>query len=209
MREEKKRQSAETDVQEQHQTVTFPIWVRNKFDLDPRRIKVFHKDKYHKDKKKDTLSHIVKNQHIQKDEKNEERYDLLLDECLVIELGEEDGDFREFFKDVYIGLPFLSDYEFFWESVEENKKQLDTPIRKRVDRPITSIRKDTRPDSEKQTEKGRTVIKIPGDQRAWKLKIWRPGNLEEYHQPENLHTENLEMQSGDPDDVTVSDNGPG
>lgn len=204
MREDNKQQSAETDAQKQHQHDTFLIRVRNKFDVDPRRIKVIHKDKDKKDKKKDTLFHIVKNQPVQQGKKNAEKYELLPKEFLVIEPAEEERDFREFEHDVYIGLPFIADYEFSWEKKEKHGEEV---IKKQVDRPMTSLRKDTRPDSEQQTEMGRAVIRIPGDQRAWKLEIRIPGNLAEIYHTENLNTENLAMHQGDPDDVTVSDNG--
>jgi hypothetical protein len=103
---------------------------------------------------------------------------------------------------VYIGLPFLADYEFFWEVRKGDKE-------KKLARPITAIKRNTTSDPEQQTTNARTVIKIPGDQRAWRLIVSSPGNLNEHYHAKNLHTKYLQMDNGEPDDVTVGENGTG
>lgn len=221
MREEEKQRSRETVAREKLKDLqAFPIMVKNLFDEDPKYVKVFHKDKDNKEKAKHHLIHIVGknqqkqqegigNQQIQQECNNVEKYDLSHGDYLVIELGKEEVEFRKSKKDVYIGLPFLADYEFFWEVETGGEK-------KQVARPISFLRRDTHTKKEeeeekkqKQTKKGRTVLKIPADQRAWRLKILRPGNLDRYYREEKIISEDLQMESGDHDDVTVGDNGEG
>jgi hypothetical protein len=196
-----------TDEQQQHGS-GFEIKVVNKFDEDKRNIRVFHKknDQVIED---EVVYHKVQPRQQQQQQEDEARpherpFFLALEDSrdfLIIELGEEEDNFKKFTKDVYIELPFIADYRFCWKLGEgEGGKQ--------VDRPITSITRYTALQEQDQTETGKTTIRIPGDQRAWKLEIMSPGNFPEHYSAISLNTNSLEMQGGGADNVSIGDNGP-
>jgi len=208
-----------TDEQQQ-QGLGFEIKVVNKFNDDRRNIRVFHKknDQIIEDK---VVYHRVQPKQQQQEQEDEERpqersFFLALDDSkdfLIIELGEEEDNFKEFKEDVLIELPFIADYKFYWEywelelKEEGGKKEVvKKPVE--VDRPVTSITRYTALQQQEPLEPGKTVIRIPGDQRAWKLEIMNPGNLQENYSAKSLSTNSLEMQGGGADNVTIGDNGP-
>lgn len=173
------------------QIPVFEIKVKNKFDEDKRNIVVHHLKG--PDQKKETykIGYIES----PKQTPQEIQFSLAFEDSLVIEMGE---GFGEFLNDVHIELPFVADFELFWEVGE-----------KRVDRPINRLVRDTTPGKYYRLDDARSIIVIPRDQGAWKLKIKSPRNMKEHFRPKKLLDRYLEMSNGDPDDATVGDNGPG
>ena len=192
----------------------FEIKLINKFDEDPRNILVRHKKKG-KDRKV-TLFHLHSKDNQKKKQKgsnpgkqrcqqepwDEETFFLKPEDSLLIVLKEEEVGFKKIKKDMYIELPFIADYTLFFE-IKDNKK------RKKVSRPITYITRNTTPNSKIPTKEGKTVIRIPGDQRAWKLEIKSPRNMKEHCQLKNVLAKHLQPTNGESDDASVGDNGPG
>ncbi len=122
------------------------------------------------------------------------------EDSLIIELDDEAGVFTN---DVYIELPFIADYELYWEIKKDDKEKM-------LARPITKIIRDTgKPKTGKPKRESKTVIVIPADQSAWKLKINSPQNMLEHLATKNLVIEYLEKSNGQPDSVSVGDNGEG
>jgi hypothetical protein len=121
---------------------------------------------------------------------------------MVVEDGEVYDQFR---KDIYIEAPFIADFMLFWE-VGYGKD------RKRVDRPISRIIRDTSPPRKgerKPVEDAKTVVVIPRDQTGWKLEVRSPRNLSEHYHPIHLLAESFQNTGGTPDNVSIGDNGPG
>jgi hypothetical protein len=202
MREEQKKKPEATN--EQHQSGKFQIKVKNKFNREQRSIRI--RPSYVSEDKADVLDAKKKpHPHTQTSEiwPPRKKYDLSTMDYLIIELIEGNGDFKE---NVYIELPYVADYEFFWELELSDGEEV---VKKRVDRPITAIKRNTSSDPIKQTENAKTVIVTPPDQAAWKLKIQSPRNSKEHYQAKNLLTKHLEMENGEPDDVSVGENGTG
>ena len=171
------------------QVKEFPIKVTNKFDDDKRCIVVCHREREKQEETCYTICYTDPKQTPQ-----EKLFTLTPDDVLIIELDDETGDFT---RDVYIELPYVADFELFWKVGG-----------KRVDRPITRIVRDTNPKRNKRLDDGRTIVVIPRDQRAWKLKIRCPKNVAEYYQTRDLLDGFLENQGGTPDNVSIGDNGP-
>jgi len=130
------------------------------------------------------------------------KYKLKPDEYLVIELDDETGNFTN---DVHIELPYIADYDLYWELKEGDKE-------KKLSRPITKIMRDTgepKKGKQKLLDQAKTVIVIPADQASWKLGIKSPQNMKEHYIPKNLLKEHLKESNGTSDDVSVGDNGEG
>jgi hypothetical protein len=173
------------------QIPVFEIKVKNKFDEDKRALVVTHLERVKQKETSYTIGYIESPDQTPP----EKLFALTPDDSLIIEIDQEYGDFN---KDIHIELPYVADYRLFWEVGGE-----------RVDRPISSIIRDTSSDKDGRLDEGRTIIIIPRDQRAWKLEIRSPRNLKEHYQTRNLIDKYLEMDNGYPDDASVGDNGPG
>jgi len=188
----------------------FPIKVINKFDEDKKDIRVWHNGKSY------ILRHLkcresqLKQKGFQAGEQRDQKkpyhartFKLAPDESLVIELAKEVGDFDEFTKDVFFELPFIADYKL---SFEIRKGDLIEPVP--VDRPITYLTRNTMENQQIPTEEGKTILRIPGDQRAWRLEISSPKNWKEHIQTKNLLIEYCHNSGGTGDSASVGDNGP-
>lgn len=187
MREDNVTQQGTTsDVK---QIPTFEINVRNKFNEDKRNILVCHKDG------KNETCYTVKYTESPVQKPQEQKFKLTPGDSLIIELGKEHNDFKW---DVHVELPYVADYELYWEVGDS-----------RVDRPVNRIIRDTKRKNNKQIDDARTVVVIPRDQGAWKLKIMSPGNLKEHYLPKNLLEKHLQMVTGESDDVSIGDNNDG
>lgn len=207
--DERNNSSSELTVNSNH-SVVFPIKLINKFDDVKRNIRVWQKDK------KTTLYHVASNEkHKQKgfilsDQRDQRKeWDEAMfwldpedtEDFLIVEFDEAVVDFSEITRDIYIELPFVADYTLFFEISDKGKI-------KGVDRPITYITRNTAENQKIPTEKGKTVVRIPGDQIAWKLKISSPKNWKEHMQTKNLLIEYCHNSGGTGDSASVGDNGP-
>ena len=187
-----------TETKEPRQTHKFEITVKNKFDEDKRNIRVCHNQGGYE--KCDTLYYSRGEDQQKYPHLHEKTYSLGPEDSLVIELGREYTDFNW---DVHVELPFVADYNLYWELGGENDKKVQ------VERPIIGLFRDTTPKDCKKVDEARSVLVIPRDQGAWKLEIKSPRNLHEHYKPIHVLAESFEMSGGTPDSVTVGDNNEG
>jgi hypothetical protein len=182
----------------------FQIKVKNKFDspTEARSIRIRHSSEQAFKVLPPKKRKCTDPERYATEDWPKEEYELTRDEYLIIELDDEMGNFTN---DVYIELPYIADYELYWEVKKDDKE-------KKLSRPITKIMRDTgepKKGKQKLLDKAKTVIVIPADQTAWKLEIKSPQNMQEHHIPKTLLNENLQQSNGTSDDVSVGDNGEG